>query len=422
MLTGYRVLDFTQIVAGPTCTRIMAEMGAEVIKVELAPHGDRGRFSGLKSQKPEHKGLSQSTYFVQHNHSKKSLALDLGKPRSRELLRRMVAQVDVVVENFTPGVMARNGLAYDDLKPLNPGLIMCSISMAGQTGPLSQVPGFDYMAAAYAGVTSMIGEPDRPPAQFSLAIGDSYTGVAAAMAVGFALLHRERTGEGQYIETSLIDSYFHMQEVNLPRISLRGAASSPVRTGSLHPDGGPTGIFRCRDDTFISIMVLPHQWKQLVEALGMPELDADPRFNSPRARRDHNQELRAILEDWLGRFPTRDAAVAALGRHRVPCAPVLSLAEAMAHPHVRQRGTVRTVQDRHLGRFDIPGPLARFSGWPADPAPRADLLGEHNEAVLRDLIGLSDEEIRALYADGVLVRDPAIGPAPALDAAPASRG
>ena len=163
MLTGYRVLDFTQIVAGPTCTRIMAEMGAEVIKIELAPHGDRGRFSGLKSQKPEHKGLSQSTYFVQHNHSKKSLALDLGKPRGRELLRRMVAQVDVVVENFTPGVMARNGLAYDDLKPLNPGLIMCSISMAGQSGPLSQVPGFDYMAAAYAGVTSMIGEPDRPP-------------------------------------------------------------------------------------------------------------------------------------------------------------------------------------------------------------------------------------------------------------------
>ena len=405
MLTGYRVLDITQIVAGPTCTRLLAEAGAEVIKVELAPGGDRGRSSGLKPREAGRGGSSQSTYNVQHNHSKKSLALDLRQPRAQELLRRMVPKVDVVVENFAPGVMARYGLAYEHLRAINPRLVMCSISMAGQTGPLSQVPGFDYMAAAYAGATGLFGEPDRAPTQFAMAIGDSYTGVAAAMAIGFALLHRERTGDGQYVEATLLDAYLHMQEINLPRVSLRGPAGAPPRSGSLHPDGGPTGVFRYGADEFIAVMVLPHQWAQLVAAMEMPELAADPRFSSPRARRDHKEGMRHILEGWLSRFPTRDAALKALERHRVPCAPVLGLQDAMNHPHMRERGSVRTVEDRHLGRFDIPGPPARFSAWPPGEDLKADLLGEHNEEVLRDLAGLCDAEIASLYESGILVRD-----------------
>ncbi len=405
MLTGYRVLDITQIVAGPTCTRLLAEAGAEVIKVELAPGGDRGRASGLKPRDGAREGSSQSTYNVQHNHSKKSLALDLRQPRAQELLRHMVPKVDVVVENFAPGVMARYGLAYEHLRPINPRLVMCSISMAGQEGPLSQAPGFDYMAAAYAGATGLFGEPDRPPTQFAMAIGDSYTGVAAAMAIGFALLHRERTGEGQYLEATLLDAYFHMQEINVPRVALRGPGGAPARSGSLHPDGGPTGVFRYAEDEFISIMVLPHQWSQLVAAMAMPELARDPRFSSPRARRDHKEDMRHILEGWLSRFATRADAVKALEAHRVPCAPVLSLHDAMNHPHMRQRGSIRSVEDRHLGRFDIPGPPARFSAWPPATALKADLLGEHNDEVLRDVAGLSDDDISSLYEGGILVRD-----------------
>ena len=217
MLTGYRVLDITQFVAGPTCTRIMAELGADVIKVELAPFGDRGRASGDKPRQGKLKTCKQSTYYVQHNHSKKSLAVDIKQARGRDLIRAMVPKIDVVVENFAPGVTARAGLGYEDLRALHPALIMCSISLAGQTGPLSQKPGFDYMAAAYAGITASIGEADRGPAQFTTAIGDSATGMTAAMAIGFALLHRERTGEGQHIECSLIDTYFHMHEVNVPK-------------------------------------------------------------------------------------------------------------------------------------------------------------------------------------------------------------
>jgi CoA:oxalate CoA-transferase len=405
MLTGYRVLDMTQFVAGPTCTRIMAELGAEVIKVELAPGGDRGRAVGDKPRDPKFKDSSQSTFFFQHNHSKKSMAIDIKHARGRELITAMVPKVDVLVESFAPGVMARAGLGYDELKAMHPGLIMCSISLAGQTGPLSQKPGFDYTAAAYAAITSLVGEPDRGPAQITTAIGDSATGVTAAMAIGFALLHRERTGEGQYIECSLLDTYFHMHEVNVPKATLRGPSFAPRRAGSLHPDGGPTGVFRYKGEEFISIAVLPYQWKQMVEVMEMPALADDPRFSTPRARRDNNAALKAIIEQWLAQFPTRDAAVEALERGRIPCAPVLTLHEAIAHPHLRERGTVRRVKDRLIGEFDIPGLPVKLSRWSSDGPLTAPLLGEHNEAILRELLSLSDEEIAALYSDKVLVRD-----------------
>lgn len=406
MLTGYRVLDITQFVAGPTCTRILAELGADVVKLELAPHGDRSRFQGIKPR--DRKGSSQSTYFVQHNHSKRSLALQFKHPRSQGLIRRMIPKIDVLVENFAPGVMARAGLSYEELRKLNPRLIMCSISVAGQSGPLSGQPGYDYIAAAYAGLTDQIGESNGAPAQLTVAIGDVSTGVAAAMAVGFALLHRERTGEGQYIDSSILDTYFHMHEVNVPRVSLRGDDFVPKRTGSQHPDGGPTGIFRCGDGRYINITALAHQWHQLVAALGEPELLDDMRFKDARSRRDNNGELKIIIERWLAQFPDREAALAALEKERVPCAPILTLNEAVAHPHLRLRGTVRQAKDRELGSFDVPGMPVKFSSWPDRAELRADLLGESNEAILRELAGLTDDEIATLYEDKVLVQDAAV--------------
>jgi CoA:oxalate CoA-transferase len=409
MLKGYRVLDITQFVAGPTCTRILAELGAEVIKLELAPFGDRGRFSGDKSRDPAFKKSSKSTYYFQHNHSKKSLAVDIKQPRGKELVHALIPDIDVVVENFAPGVMARAGFGYEELSKINPRLVMCSISLAGQSGPLSHKPGFDYMGAAYAGITAVIGEKDRGPAQLPIAIGDSATGVTAAMCVGFALLHRERTGEGQYIDCSLIDTYFNMHEVNVPKASVRGAKFNPPRAGSLHPDGGPTGVFRYRDDEFISIMIMPHQWPQMVKAMNMPELTDDPRFVDPRARRDNNEALKEIIEKWLSGFQSRDEAIAALEAERVPCAPVLDLHQAMSHPHLRPRGTVRRVVDEVIGEFDIPGLAGKFSRWGPSQTLSADSLGAHNEEILQRLLQLSDGEIRQLYADKTLVRDPLIG-------------
>jgi CoA:oxalate CoA-transferase len=404
MLTGYRVLDITQFVAGPTCSRLLAEAGADVIKVELAPYGDRSRFQGLKPRAPEYKNTSQSTYFFQQNHSKKSLALDFKHPKSRELLRKLAAKCDVLVENFTPGVMSRAGLGYEDLKKINPKLIMCSISFAGQTGPLSDKPGYDYIAQALAGITGVIGEPDGKPSQVPIAIGDASTGVAAAMAVGFALLHRERTGEGQLIEATLVDTYFHMHEANVPKVAIRGDSFVPQREGSLHPNGGPVGIFDCGRGEFLVICALAHQWPQMVKALGKPELENDPRFASARARSDNNKLVADIVEEWLKAFPSRDTAIAALEKERIPCAPVLTLNDAMAQPHLVERGTVRRVSDPQIGPFAIPGSPVRFSAWPDQSELKADLLGEHNEPILREL-GLSGDEIAQLYSEKVIVQD-----------------
>jgi len=404
MLCGYRVLDITQFVAGPTCTRLLAEAGADVIKIELAPTGDRSRLQGLKPRSPEYRNTSKSTYFFQQNHSKRSLALDFKHPKGRELLRKLVAKCDVVVENFTPGVMSRASLGYEDLRKINPKIIMCSISFAGQSGPLSDKPGYDYIAQALAGITGVIGEPDGKPAQVPVAIGDASTGVAAAMAVGFALLHRERTGEGQFIEATLVDTYFHMHEANVPKVAIRGNSFVPKREGSLHPNGGPVGVFDCGRDEYLVICSLAHQWPQMVTALGMPELEKDPRFTSARARSDNNRLLADIVEKWLKSFPSRDAAIAALEEVRIPCAPVLTLNDAMAQPHLVERGTVRQVRDPQIGPFAIPGNPVRFSAWSDRPELRADLLGEHNEKILGD-IGLTNEDIAQLYSEHVIVRD-----------------
>ncbi len=183
MLEGYRVLDFTQFVAGPTCTRILAEMGAEVIKVEPAPEGDRARTFGLRRN-------GTSTYFFQHNHSKRSLAIDTHHPKAKAIFHELVRKSDVLVENYAPGVIGRIGVDWDTVKAINPRMVMASISMAGQTGPLAFKGGYDFIGQAYAGVTDLVGEPDRPPAMLSLALGDISTGVTTAMAIGFALLYR----------------------------------------------------------------------------------------------------------------------------------------------------------------------------------------------------------------------------------------
>ena len=377
MLEGYRALDFTQMVAGPTCTRILAEMGAEVIKLELAPEGDRVRAGGLKSLKPEFKNSTTSTYYMQHNHSKLSFGIDLKQPEARALVMSMLPKFDVLVENFAPGVIKRLGFAYEEVKKINPRIIMASISMAGQTGPLSYKAGYDYIGQAYAGITDGIGERNMAPSLVTMAIGDVSTGVATAMAVGFALLHRERTGEGQYLDASLIDTYYHMHETSPPLVALRGDKFRKTRNGSQHPDGGPTGVYHFKDDQYI-VLTIPtgHQWRAFTRAMRMPQLADDPRFKSARGRRDNDMELKVIIEDWLKTFATRDDALAALDMERVPCAPVLTVNEATRHPHLNARKTVRWVEDPLLGKVAVPGVPVKFSSWPDRTELRTARLGQ----------------------------------------------
>lgn len=395
ILAGYRIIDFTQYLAGPSATRLMAEMGADIIKVEMAPFGDPSRAFPYRKNK-------RSAYYVQQNRGKKSLCVDLKDARSKEVIRDLIRQCDVLIENYAPGVIERLGFGWEVVRELNPKLVMCSISAFGQTGPLSHLSGFDYIAQAYAGVTSVIGEPDRPPSLPMLAIGDVTTGVHAACALGFALLDVHRTGIGQHLDISLLDCYFHHHEVNVQAYSASGGAMVPRRAGSHHYAVAPTGIFR-GPEGYIMILALLHQWPVLCKVMGREDLITDERFKTNEQRVANQKALIALIEGWLQSFPTDAAAIAALQAVRVPVAPILTVAQAVAHPHHRARGTVRTVSDRMLGEFDIPGMPLRFSNHPELPQLQAPLLGEHNAEILTGLLGYGATRVAELEQGGVLV-------------------
>ena len=395
ILGGIVVVDFSQVIAGPACTRLMAELGAEVIKVELAPAGDPSR--QLPTLRDGHSG-----YFVQHNQGKKGICVDPRQAEGLALLKSLIAKADVLVENFSPGAIARLGLGWDVVHALNPKLIMCSISAFGQTGPLSALPGYDFIAQAYAGVTSMIGEPDEPPALAGLVMGDVGTGLSALAAINGALFWRERNAnQGQFLEVSLLDYYFFCHELNVEVASLGGP--EPMRNGSHHANAAPLGIYRAPQG-FIVIATLAHQWPNLCHAMERPELTGDPRFIDMQARLENIQALTEIIEDWLQAQPDTQTALARLEAGRVPVAPVLTVAEAMRHPHLLERGTVRRVAHPVLGPFLVPGNPLRFSaGMPSSPSSHAPGLGEHNRDVLRRHLDMSDDRLAALEGAGALV-------------------
>jgi crotonobetainyl-CoA:carnitine CoA-transferase CaiB-like acyl-CoA transferase len=294
------------------------------------------------------------------------------------------------------------GLGYETVRALNPGIVMCSISALGQTGPLAHDPGFDFIGQAYAGITSLTGEADGPPYTPMVAIGDVSTGVHAMGAIACALLYRGKTGEGQYIDVSLLDSYFHCQTVGVELISASKGAMKITRSGLHHQSMAPSGTFRGKDRYFVIMAWLDQHWARLCDAMGRSELTTDPRFGNMKRRGRNKAEIVRIVEAWLAAMPTDDDSLAALRAKRVPVAPILSVEEAMNHPHLRERGTVRTVHDPIIGEFQIPGFPLRFSGFPDELEFDAPMLGEHNAAILDEHLGYSGDRIAALVADGVL--------------------
>jgi CoA:oxalate CoA-transferase len=400
VLDGYKVLDFSQFIAGPTTTRLMAQMGAEIIKVEIAPDGDRTR--GLPFIRD-----NRSAYFVQHNLGKLSLCLDARHPEGNVILRELIKKVDVVVENFAPGVIGRLGFDYASARELNPRIVMCSVSAFGQTGPLANEPGFDFIGQAYAGITSLIGEKDGPPMIPLAAIGDISTGVHAMGAIACALLHRERTGVGQYIDVSLLDSYFGYHDMALELYTASHGAARVERSGQHYPGMTPMGIFKGKEIYFVIVAWQDSHWVQLcTKVMGRPELATDPRFVNNVARTENRAQVIEVLETWLASMPDDEASIAALRAVRIPVAPIRPLEQVIEHPHLRERGTVTTVHDRVLGDFQVPGFPIRFSDFPADTSLQAPLLGEHNESILKSYLAYTDERISELAQSGVLHSKP----------------
>jgi len=346
----------------------------------------------------------RSAYFFQHNLGKQSLCVNLKKKEGRKLIRELIPQIDVVVENYSPGVMKRMGFDYESLKQLNPRIIMCSISALGQTGPSANVPGFDYIAQAYAGITEVLGEPDRAPVIPMVAMGDVSTGVHALASVACALLHRERTGEGQYIDVSLLDSYIHYHDFSLQTYTASKGKFVPTRGGAHHTGLAPCGVFQAAKGYILIIAALDHQWRGLLTAMGRLDLLEDQRFRTIRDRIKHKQALIDEIERWLQSLPDRESAVTALERERVPVAPVLTIPEVVRHPHLLERGTVRPISHPDFGDMTLPGFPFRFSTVPPPDKLTAPDLGEHNLAVLHRYLGYDEAQIAELTAAGVLAQ------------------
>lgn len=394
-LEGIRVLDFTQYLAGPTVGRLMAELGAEIIKIEIAPGGDPSR--GLPIAED-----GRSGYFIQQNRGKKSLALDLKKPECAAILRELIKKADVVVENFGPGVMEKKGLAWPDIKAINPAVIMASISAYGRESPLSHKTGYDWVAQAFSGIMHMNGHRDGPPLPVGMGIADVGSGVHAFSAIGYALFNRSRTGEGQWLDISMVDAMFHMHDMSLQGFTLSKGKFRPHRQGAHHELIAPFGVFK-GPSGYICILSLQPQWKNVCAALGRPDLETDPRYAEAQARGERQEELIEIIEAWMQDFADNDAVLEHLEKFRVPASPVMDPAEAINHPYFKERGMVREITDPVMGDLAVPGFPLRFSAQPERLDLVAPTLGQHNADVLSDVLGYSAAQISELEDKGVLV-------------------
>jgi len=399
IFNGIRVLDFSQVLAGPTATKLLVELGAEVIKIEFAEEGDPGRTL------PRLRG-SRSGYHVQQNRGKRSICLDLRDTRATELILDLVPHADVVLQNFAFGVIERLGLGYDVVSAVNPRIVMCNLSAFGRQGPLAHKPGYDPIAQAWAGVLHMLGYEDRTPILAGISPGDVLTGVHAFGGVAAALFHRERTGRGQEVSVSLLDAYATAHEVNWQEWSVSGGESEPIRRGNVHPVVGGVGVFETGDGYVTVAAVNNGQWQRLTEAMGRPELSDDPRFASSPDRVTNRDEVNTFIATWLATQPHRDDVVKLLDDCRVPSAPVLTLAEAAQHPYLHEAGAVRWVDDDVLGKVLVPGMPIKFSETPGDAPLMTRQLGEDNEYVTCELAGRSHDQYRALVDEGVLFHNP----------------
>lgn len=393
ILSGVRVVDMTQYLAGPTVTRLLAEMGADIVKVEQPPYGDPSRGYAVINE-------GRSGYFVQQNRGKQSLCLDFDQPEGRTVLDRLISRADILVENYGPGVLERRKLNWEALEAEHPSLIMASVSGYGREGAYSGRAAFDLIAQAQSGIMHMTGDPDGPPVPVGSAIGDVGAGVHATAAIGFALYHRERTGRGQHLDISMVDALFHMHETAIQGPPLTNMRWRPKRSGHHSPLNSPSGAFKAAEG-WIVIQVLERQWPAFCRAIGQPALEKDSRFVDIRGRQKNRLQLNAIVDEWLSIQPTTESALEALEAERVPCAKVLEPIEAIGHPHYESRGSVRRVSDPILGEVVVPASPLRFSESPEVLELRAPLLGEHNETILGEL-GYEAEAIERLTETGVL--------------------
>jgi crotonobetainyl-CoA:carnitine CoA-transferase CaiB-like acyl-CoA transferase len=393
-LAGVKVVDLTHVMAGPTCTLMLADMGADVIKIEKTPAGDDSRHTI-----PPQIG-DEAASFLMMNRNKRGIVLDLKNPGGAKVLRRLIETADVLVENYGPDVMERLGFGYEQLRHDHPGLIYCSLSGFGRTGPYRHRRGFDLVAQAMSGIMSFTGErPDGPPVKCGAPLSDITAGILAAMGILAAYAHRLKAGEGQWVETSLFEAAL-VQTYWQSAIALASGVA-PKAMGSAHPLNAPYQAFEAADGWIVVGGANQRNWLRTLEALGAPELADDPRFVTGSNRMAHLKELEAELSR---RFRTRPSAhwLAVLEEKGVPCGPVNDMLQALADPQTIARQMVVEVEHSTLGPVKTIGLPVKFSATPGKVRTGAPLYGEHTREVLHEY-GFTDAEIDALERDGAIV-------------------
>jgi crotonobetainyl-CoA:carnitine CoA-transferase CaiB-like acyl-CoA transferase len=390
-LAGMRVLELTQVMAGPFCCQVLGDMGADVVKVEPPGSGDQARRSMGFRMKGE-----DTAAFLAVNRNKRSVTLDLKDEAHRAVFHRLAADVDVVVENYRPGVAARLGVDYETLEPLNPRLIYASISGFGQTGPYAMRPGFDLIAQGLAGVMSVTGEPGSDPVKCGIPIGDLSAGLFCAVAILSAYAARERTGRGQRIDTSLFEGALALSIWETAELWATGRIPGPL--GSAHRLTAPYQALRTRDGHITVGGNNDRLWRRLCDAIGRPELPEDPRFATNDERMEHRPELAAELEATLTGRDTDDW-VATLLEAGVPVGPIHDYGQVVEDPHTLARGMVAEMEHPVEGTIRGLGIPVKLSDTPGSIRRAAPLLGEHTEEVLRQA-GLDDDALAAVLGTG----------------------
>ena len=400
-LSGYRVLEMGSTIAGPFCGRLFADFGAEVIKIEPR-EGDGVRSAGKQFQ-------GKSLYAASILRNKKLISVDLRHAKGQALVRKLVPQCDVVVENFRPGGLEKWGLGYDDLSRIRPDLVMVRISGFGQTGPYSARPGYGIICEAASGLRHLTGDPDRPPARAAVALTDYITGLYAAFGAVMALLHRNRTGEGQYVDAALAEGAFSFIEPHVPAYDKLGTIAN--RAGAGIAGSVPNNLYPTKDGQYIHIQAAQNTvFRRFAPAIGMPELPEDARFVDAIARGRNQQELDGIVAGWTC-IRTLQEIREALDAADVPAMGINNVADIFKDAHFRVRGMLVETPDDDLGTVTLAGPVPKLSRTPGVIRKSGGRIGQDTRSVLQELAGLTALELQALEAESVVFCDPTRGTA-----------
>lgn len=399
-LSGIKVLDLTHVLAGPYCSMLFADLGAEVIKIE-PPEGEMIRDNPpcVETGKDGPHERSRSAYFLSLNRNKYGITLNLKHPRAVKIFKDLVRIADVVLENYAPGVMKRLGIDYPVLTDVNPRIIMCSISGFGQWGPYSQKTAFDIVAQATSGLMSVTGYPDTPPTKVGTSLGDINAAVHAAFAIMAALWHREKTGEGQSIDVSMQEAMVSIMEGAVVRWTVGQEILGPI--GSHNTNESPMAAYRCKDGYIIIGTVGNEHWERFCRAIGKQEWMKDPAYETKGLRWAKKWELAKEIEKITSQYTVKEMEEK-LDRERVANSPILNIQQVVEDPHLNARGYFLEVEHPVIGKAKISGFPFKLGKTPGEIDRSSPLVGEHNELILGKYLGINPGEVRQLKADGVL--------------------